>query len=201
MPSIDLKKVYKESYSAKVGKPALVDIPARPFLMVDGAGDPNGAEYAAAIGALYPIAYGLRFLLKDQTGDAYTVMPLEGLWWTDDMELFSEERKDDWKWTAMIAIPEVATPESVAAVIAEMREKKGLALGDRVRFEVFEEGLSAQVMHLGPYSAEAPTIEMLHQFIADQDKTRRGLHHEIYLGDPQRSAPEKLKTIIRQPVT
>jgi hypothetical protein len=201
MANIDLKKVYKESYSAKVGKPALVEIPARPFLMIDGAGDPNGDEYAEAIAALYPIAYGLRFLLKDQTGDAYTVMPLEGLWWADDMETFSEERKGDWKWTAMIAVPEVATPELVATVIDETTEKKGQSSLDRVRFDVFEEGLSAQVMHIGPYSAEAPTIEMLHQFIADQGKALRGLHHEIYLGDPRRSAPEKLKTIIRQPVT
>lgn len=200
MASIDLKKVYKESYTARVGKPALVEIPARPFLMVDGSGNPNGDEYAAAISTLYPIAYGLRFRIKDETGDAYTVMPLEGLWWTDDMESFSEERKDEWKWTAMIAIPDIVTPESVAAVIAEMEEKKGLAAGEQVRLEVFEEGLSAQVMHLGPYAEEAPTIEMLHKFIADQGRTLRGLHHEIYLGDPRRSAPEKLKTIIRQPV-
>jgi len=200
MANIDLKKVYKESYSARVGKPALVEVPARSFLMIDGSGNPNGGEYVEAISTLYPIAYGLRFRIKDETGDAYTVMPLEGLWWAEEMGAFVEDEKDDWKWTAMIAVPDIVTPDSVSAVIAEMEEKKGLPAGDRVRLEAFEEGLSAQVMHVGPYAEEAPTIEMLHRFIADQGKTRRGLHHEIYLGDPRRSAPEKLKTIIRQPV-
>jgi hypothetical protein len=201
MASIDLKKVYKESYSAKVGKPALVEVPPRPFLMIDGAGNPNGSEYAEAVSALYPIAYGLRFHIKDETGDAYTVMPLEGLWWADHMESFSEERKGDWKWTAMIGVPEVATPETVAAIIADVTEKKGLAAGGRVRFEVYDEGLAAQVMHIGSYSEEEPTIELLHQFIDDEGRARRGLHHEIYLSDPRRTSTEKLKTIIRQPVT
>jgi hypothetical protein len=201
MTSIDLKKVYKESYSAKVGTPTLVTIPPRPFLMIDGEGDPGTApEYADAVGSLYPLAYGIRTAIKQQTGDAYTVMPLEGLWWADDMEAFSTDRKGDWRWTMMITVPEPTTSQIAAAVISETTAEKGLAAGGRVRFEVFDEGVSAQVMHVGPYSEEAPTIELLHRFIADQDMTRRGRHHEIYLGDPRRTAQGKLRTIIRQPV-
>lgn len=201
MGSIDLKKVYADSYAARIGEPMLVKLPPRPFLLVDGAGNPNTSpEYAAAISALYPIAYALRARIKSEIGDAYTVMPLEGLWWADDMEAFSQDRKDDWRWTAMIAIPEVVTPETVASVIEETTGAKGLDVGDRVRFEVFDEGRAAQVMHLGPYSTESPTIEMLHRFIVDNGMTRRGRHHEIYLSNPGRTAPDKLKTIIRQPV-
>ncbi len=200
MASIDLKKKYKESYSARVGKPSVVEMTPRSFLMVDGAGDPNTApEYASAVAALYPIAYAIRASIKTATGDAYSVLPLEGLWWADDMEQFSADSKGDWKWTMMIGLPEVVDAAGAVEAIAETTLKKRLVAGDAVRFEVFDEGLSAQVMHIGPYSAEAPTIEMLHEFIAEQGLTRRGRHHEIYLSDPRRTAPDKLKTIIRQP--
>lgn len=142
----------------------------------------------------------MRAAIKAETGDTYTVMPLEGLWWADDMDAFSQDRKGEWKWTAMIAVPEVATPEGTATVIADTTSQRGLVAGGKVRFEVFDEGLSAEVMHIGPYSAEAPTIEMLHEFIAAQGYELHGRHHEIYLGDPRKSDPAKLKTIIRQPV-
>jgi hypothetical protein len=200
MASIDLKRKYKESYSARVGKPSVVEMTPRPFLMVDGAGDPNTApEYASAVAALYPIAYAIRASIKTTTGDAYSVLPLEGLWWADDMEQFSADSKGDWKWTMMIGLPEVVDAAGAVEAIAETTLNKRLVAGDAVRYEVFDEGLSAQVMHIGPYSAEAPTIEMLHEFITEQGLTRRGRHHEIYLSDPRRTAPEKLKTIIRQP--
>lgn len=200
MAAIDLKKVYKEAYSAEVGRPVLVNLAARPYLMVDGAGDPNTApEYAAAVAALYPIAYAVRASLKAATGDAYTVLPLEGLWWVDDMDRFSINRKGDWNWTMMIGVPEIVERRDVEEAIAETSRKKRLAAGERVRFELLDEGLSAQVMHLGPYSAEAPTIEMLHRYIAEAGLSRRGRHHEIYLSDPRKTVPEKLKTIIRQP--
>ena len=167
MASIDLKKVYKEQYTARVGEPALVTVPARPFLMIDGAGDPNTApEYADAVGALYALAYGIRAVIKRRTGDGYTVMPLEGLWWAEDMEQFSVARKGDWQWTMMIAVPEIVTAALAAEVIPEVKHQKNLAAGDRVRFEVYDEGDSAQIMHIGPYAAEAPTIEKLHSFIA-----------------------------------
>jgi hypothetical protein len=199
--SIDLKREYREHYTARVEKPALVEVPARSFLMIDGAGDPNTSqEYADAVAALYSIAYGIRAAIKKGTGDAYTVMPLEGLWWANDMTNFSVDDKSDWKWTMMICQPELATVAMAAAVIAEVTAKKGLASGAKVRLENYEEGRAAQVMHVGPYADEAPTIAMLHEFIEDQGLERTGLHHEIYLGDPRKSDPAKLKTIIRQPV-
>ncbi len=201
MATIDLKRLFKDEYTARVGSPALVKVKPHPFLMIDGHGDPNTAPgYVNAVGALYPIAYAIRALVKRQAGDAYTVMPLEGLWWADDMDRFSPDRKGDWNWTTMIAVPGVVTAEDATRLIAETTEKKDLVAGERVRFEVLEEGASAQVMHVGPYSAEAPTIGLLHEFIADESLTCRGLHHEIYLGDPRRIDPAKLKTIIRQPV-
>jgi hypothetical protein len=199
--SIDLKKVYRDLYSARAGKPALVEVPPLAYLMIDGAGDPNtSSEYVEAVGAIYPIAYAVRAAIKKATGDAYTVMPMQGLWWADDMDRFSPDRKGDWKWTMMIAVPDLATRVLADTAIAETTAKKGLAAGNRVRFELFDEGRSAQVMHIGPYSAEAPTIAMLHAYIIDQGMSLRGLHHEIYLGDPRKTAPDKLKTIIRQPV-
>jgi hypothetical protein len=201
MASIDLKREYRGHYRARVGKPALVEVPARSFLMVDGAGDPNTSqEYADAVAALYPIAYGIRAAIKKETGDGYTVMPLEGLWWADDMATFLRSDKSEWKWTMMICQPDPATVEMAAAVIPDVTARKELASGDKVRFDVYEEGRAAQVMHIGPYADEAPTIAMLHQFIEDQGLERSGLHHEIYLGDPRRTDPAKLKTIIRQPV-
>jgi hypothetical protein len=200
MGNIDLTKVYKDAYLAK-GEPGLVEIASRPFLMIDGHGDPNTApEYASAIEALYPVAYAIRAQIKKQTGDAYKVMPLEGLWWANDMTRFSVERKGDWNWTMMISLPDLVTAEEAGDAIVATTRKKHLIAGERVRFEVFDEGTCAQVMHVGPYSAEAPTIEALHRFIVDTGMSRRGVHHEIYLGDPRKTDPARLRTIIRQPV-
>ncbi len=200
MANIDLTKVYKDAYSAKK-EPGPVEIASRPFLMIDGHGDPNTApEYASAIEALYPVAYAIRAQIKKQTGDAYKVMPLEGLWWANDMTRFSVERKGDWNWTMMIPLPDLVTAEEAGDVIVATTRKKRLIAGGRVRFEVFDEGTCAQVMHVGPYSAEAPTIEALHRFIGDTGMSRRGVHHEIYLGDPRTTDPARLRTIIRQPV-
>jgi hypothetical protein len=201
MASIDLKKTYREHYTARVGKPALVDVPPRPYLMIDGKGDPNTSpQYADAIAALYPLAYGLRAAIKASTGDGYTVMPLEGLWWADDMTTFSVDDKGDWKWTMMICQPDLVTTDLAADVMPRVIVAKALQAGGEVRLETNGEGLSAQVMHVGPYSAEAPTIELLHAFIAEEGLQLSGKHHEIYLGDPRKSDPAKLKTIIRQPV-
>ena len=201
MGSIDLKKVYKDQYTARAGAPALVHVPERPFLMIDGVGTPGEApEYLAAVESLYPLAYGMRAAIKKLTGDGYAVLPLEGLWWADDMGAFRGNRKDEWKWTLMIGLPDIATAEMAASVLPEVTAKKDLTAGAKVRFELFAEGDCAQVMHIGPYSQEEPTIDLLHQFIADQGLQRRGLHHEIYLGDPRKADPAKLRTIIRQPV-
>jgi len=198
--NIDLKKVYRDHYSA-AATPGIVDVPGRPYLMIDGEGDPNTSDaYRRAVEALYPLAYGLRKAIKDATGIAYTVMPLEGLWWVDDMRRFSLEDKSDWRWTAMICQPDEATAEVAAEILPAVTRKKELEAGHLARIEDFGDGRAAQILHLGPYSAEAPTIERLHRFIDDEGLVFDGRHHEIYLTDPRKSAPEKNRTIIRQPV-
>lgn len=201
MPTLDLTREHKRLYGASADKVELVEVPPLRFLMIDGEGDPNRAPaYAEALQALYGLAYGLKFALKRlDPGLDFKVAPLEGLWWAHDMEWFSLQRRDDWRWTMMIAQPDSVTSALLADVAPAVERKKGPAVR-RVRLESYDEGLSAQVLHLGPYAAEAPTIDRLHAYIAERGYRRSGKHHEIYLGDPSRSAPEKLKTIIRQPV-
>ena len=199
MTSIDLKKTYREHYSAK-RTPAVVDVPARPFLMIDGAGDPNTSqEYVDALQALYPLAYGLRAAVKAATGDAYTVMPLEGLWWTEDMAEFDPADKSNWRWTAMICLPELVTPAMADDVMPDVTARKKLAAGTKARVETYEEGAAAQILHVGPYAEEAPTIAELHRHIAAMGGSLVGKHHEIYLSDPRKVDAAKLRTIIRQP--
>ena len=198
---IDLKREWKELY-APGREPVIVDVPELAFLMIDGRGDPNTApEYRAAIEALYSVAYTIKFAIK--RGPAaldYVVMPLEGLWWTPDMSRFSVEDKSAWSWTAMMAQPDHVTEAIVGEAVAQAARKKPLPEAPKLRLERFAEGLAAQVMYLGPYAAEGPTIERLHAFIAEQGYERAGKHHEIYLGDPRRTEPAKLKTVIRQPM-
>jgi hypothetical protein len=171
--------------------------------MVDGTGDPNTApEFQEAVGALYGVAYTLKFMLKKRGAAIdYVVMPLEGLWWTDDMNLFSADAKDTWQWTVIIAQPEHITAEMVAEAGDELKRKKNPPALTKLRFDTYREGTSAQILHLGPFAAERPTIEKLHQFIADSGYVRSGKHHEIYLSDPIRTAPEKMRTVIRQPIS
>ena len=202
MIKIDHKKEYKEWFTASATQPKLVDLPPLDYLMIDGHGDPNTAPaYQQAIEAMYAMAYGLKFRVKKgEAGVDFTVMPLEGLWWVPDMNLFSKSRKDDWDWTMLILQPPVVTAEFFQTVLAETRRKKPLPALDRIRFESYHEGRSAQILYIGPYSAEGPTIQKLHSFIESQGSMRRGKHHEIYFSDPRRSAPDKLRTIIRQPI-
>ena len=201
MTNIDLKKTYRDHYTAKP-TPTIVDVPARPFLMIDGYGDPNTAkEYTDAVQALYPIAYGIRAAIKSATGDAYTVMPLEGLWWVPDMADFDPTDKSKWSWTAMICLPDLVTETMGAEVINAVTNKKNLISGHKARIDTFTEGRAAQILHIGPYAEEAPNIETLHHFIDDNGRTRTGKHHEIYLSDPRKANPAKLRTIIRQPFT
>jgi hypothetical protein len=199
---VDLKRELPELYSA-ARQPGLVEVPELAFLMIDGHGDPNTAsEYAQAVEAIYAVAYTTKFILKRaRDGIDFGVMPLEGLWWTPDMSTFTTDDKSAWDWTMMIAQPEQVTSEVVEQAQAKAAGKKALAAIDRVRLERFSEGRAAQVMHIGPYATEGPTIQRLHAFIAEQGCERAGKHHEIYLSDPRRSAPEKMKTIVRQPVT
>jgi len=201
MSSVDLKKTYRDHYTAR-DEPVLVEIAARPFLMIDGEGDPNTAQaYQDALATLYPLAYGVRKAVKDATGIAYTVMPLEGLWWVDDWAEFDIADKSNWKWTMLISLPDEATPDLDAAVIADVTAKKNLPSGDLARYQHFGDGPAAQILHRGPYAAEGPTIARLHGFITDEGYRFGGEHHEIYLTDVRRSAPENNRTIIRQPVT
>jgi hypothetical protein len=203
MQKLDLKKTLKPYYDAKPA-PVFVEVPAMKFLMIDGKGNPNtSADYAEVLQTLYAVAYTLKFKVKKEMGIDYPVMALEGLWWGEDMNLFSAEKKDDWLWTMMISTPEVITPELVEAAKTEAGRKKPLAALPRLRFETFVEGTSVQLMHIGPYSAETENIQRLHAFIHANGYAfdgKAGKHHEIYLSDPRKAAPEKLKTIIRQPV-
>lgn len=201
MEKIDLKRRLKPLYAPPPNAIAVVDVPQLSFLMVDGAGNPNtAAAYRQAVETLFSVAYGLKFIVKkSDLAIDYGVMPLEGLWWVDDMAHFSVERKDDWQWTAMILQPEYVTPALFDQACEQAARKKDLPALPLVRLASFHEGRAAQVLHIGPYAAEAPTIARLHAFIEQQGGQRQGKHHEIYLSDPARSAPERLQTIIRQP--
>ncbi|HEX4821277.1 MAG TPA: GyrI-like domain-containing protein [Acidimicrobiales bacterium] len=188
-------------YRARPSAPELVDVPEATFLMIDGHGDPNTSErFALGVQALYSAAYTIKFALKKATGRNERVAPLEGLWWGAEAENFAAATKDAWSWTLMIRLPDGVPPDLVAdSLNAAAAKKPGIPLGE-VRVERFAEGRAAQVMHLGPYAEEQPTIAALHKFIDEQNCRLRGKHHEIYLGDPRRAAPAKLKTLIRQPV-
>lgn len=197
---VDFKRELKELYAA-ARTPAMVEVPELTFLMVDGHGDPNASpEYGEACEALFSVSYSARFALKGLGVLEYGVMPLEGLWWVPDMSTFSIEDKSAWDWTMMTMQPDQVTPELLEEAMAKVAAKRSLPALERLRLERFAEGRAAQVLHIGPYSAEGPTNAGLHAFIAEQGYQRAGKHHEIYLGDPRRSAPERLKTILRQPV-
>lgn len=200
---IDLKKDLKHFYKPSAKAPSIVDIPQMNFLMIDGAGNPNTSEdYKAALEALYGVSYSLKFTSKKELGRDYVVMPLEGLWWGTPMDQheFTEEDKDKFLWTMMIMQPDFITPELVEKAITEVERKKGLKNLDMVRFESFTEGLSVQILYYGPYNDEGPTIANMHTFAFDKGYKLRGKHHEIYLSDPRRTAPEKLKTVLRHPI-
>ncbi len=203
MEKIDFKKELKHLYKPSDKKVDIVEVPPLNYLMIDGEGDPNTSQaFQDAIDVLYPLSYTLKFMIKrGEIGIDYGVLPLEGLWWTDDMSSFSVENKDGWKWTLMIMQPELITKEMVQEAIEQVKSKKNPVSLPLVRFESFDEGKAAQIMHIGPFSAEGPTVEKAHSFIEESGSQRRGKHHEIYLSDIRRAAPEKWKTIIRQPMT
>ena len=202
MNKIDFKKELKQLYNPPSKKVVIVNVPKMNFLMTDGKGNPNTSkQYNEAVEALYAVSYTLKFLIKKgKMALDYGVMPLEGLWWVDDMTKFNVENKDIWKWTAMIMQPEFVTEEMFTEAKKQVEEKKNLPGLSRIRFESFIEGLSAQIMHIGNYSEEGPTIEKLHEFIHENGHELSGKHHEIYLSDPHKAAPDKMKTVIRQPV-
>lgn len=203
MEKIDYRKQLKHLYDPSTKTVEIVDVPQMNFLMVDGKGDPNTAKsFTDAIEALFPLAYTLKFMVKKgKKGVDYGVLPLEALWWADDMSAFSTGKKDDWKWTVMIMQPEFITQKMVKEATEEVQRKKKPVSLPLVRFEAFHEGKAAQILHVGPFSAEGPTIEKVHSFIETNGNRRTGKHHEIYLSDIRRAAPEKWKTIVRQPLS
>ena len=201
MEKIDLKKELEQLYHPSAKEVVQVFVPTMNYLMVDGEGDPNTSQaYSDAVEALFAVSYAVKFMIKKgpMTVD-YGVMPLEGLWWADDMSKFSTVDKSNWKWTAMIMQPDFVTKEMVEMAIADVKKKKDLAAITKVRFEPLSEGKCAQILHLGPFSDEGPTIEKVHEFIDSKGK-RIGKHHEIYLSDIRKADPSKWKTIIRQPM-
>jgi hypothetical protein len=183
--------------------PQLVQVPPLSFLYLDGHGDPNTSPaYGAAVQALYSVSYAAKFAVKKVGGPDVKVSPLEGLWWAEDLSTFLTGDKAQWQWTMMIRQPDAVTSDLCARLMDEVAAKKSIPAASELRLMSIEEGAAAQMLHVGPYATEAPTIARLHAFIRDQGLTfdgHRHKHHEIYLGDPRRAAPEKLRTIIRQP--
>ncbi len=200
MDKIDLKKELKNLYNPSAKEVTVVEVPAMNFLLINGEGAPTSPQYSEAIESLFNVAYTLKFMVKKSKGIDYVVMPLEGLWWVDDMTKFSAERKDVWKWTAMIMQPQYVTEEDVNLAVEQVKKKKNPAALSKVRFESFKEGSAAQIMFVGPFSAEGPTIAKIHAHIQNSGHVLSGKHHEIYLNNPATTAPEKLKTVLRQPL-
>lgn len=200
---VDLKKTL-DAYQARQHEFRLVDVPPMQYLMVDGHGDPNSSwAYAAALEALYPVAYAMKFASKRELGRDYVVMPLEGLWWADDMDAFTSQRdKSRWDWTMMIMTPDWLDGQAFQAAIERTAVKAEPARLGEVRLEPLVEGMCAQTLHVGPFDDEGPVLERLHhEFIPENGLRLAGKHHEIYLSDPRRTAPEKLRTVLRQPVS
>ncbi len=200
MAKTDYKKEYKALYNPSAKEISDVSVPRMNFLMIDGVGDPNTSqEYVDSIQTLYPVAYTIKFAIKKATGVDFGVMPLEGLWWSDDMSDFTSGKKDNWQWTSMIMQQECVTKEIFEKAVEEVKAKKNLVSIDKIRFESYDEGRAAQIMYIGSYSEEGPTIQRIHDSILSSGGKLSGKHHEIYLSDPRKSDPKKLKTIIRQP--
>jgi hypothetical protein len=205
MTKVDFKKTHKEWYLPSSENVALLTIPKLKFLQVEGTGYPGkSASFGPAVEALYGMAYTLKFMFKDQPKPdgwfEYVVPPLEGLWWIKNGDTFDMNRPDDWCWTAMIMVPDFITPAMVDTARQQLKEKKNPSSLPLVLLESFEEGKVVQILHIGGYDKEGPTIEKLHAFAASKGLKIRGKHHEIYLSDPGRTAPEKMKTVLRQPV-
>lgn len=197
MQKIDLSRELKYLYSASAHEVTRVDVPLLQFLMIDGYGDPNSTpSFQQDIASLYSLSYTMKSTLKKMSnGRDFKVMPLEGLWWMDDLH-----HKNDWKWTLMILQPKFITESHLDEAKRQIRRKKDLSSLNHVRLERLDEGNAVQILHIGPYSEEGEAIEYLHNYIADSGLSSNGKHHEIYLSDPKRVPPERWKTILRQPV-
>ena len=199
---IDLKKL--DHFQAPRGRFHELEVPELNYLKIDGHGDPNTSpEFLSAVETLFPVAYTLKFASKRELGKDYVVPPLEGLWWAEDMSAFTTARdKSAWDWTLMLLVPEWLGAEHVEAAIAAVAAKKSAPRLEDLRFEPLTEGRSVQTLHVGPFDEEGPVLARLHEeYLPAHGLRPIGLHHEIYLSDLRRSAPDKLRTILRQPVT
>lgn len=202
MEKVDLKRELASLYRPSSSNVSVVDVPPMNFLMVDGAGDPNtSSAYQHAVEALFSVSYALKFAVKRGPAQLdYAVMPLEGLWWSDDMSAFATGDRSAWLWTMMIMQPPVVSQDLVASAIESVGAKKRLPSLSLIRFEEFHEGSAAQILHIGPFSDEGPAIERVHDFIEASGLSRFGKHHEVYLSDIRKARPERWKTVIRQPM-
>jgi hypothetical protein len=201
MNKIDLKINLKPLYTASAKEATMVTAPPLKYLMFNGYGDPNATpDFQAGLEALYTASHTLKFMLKQAQGVNYVVPPLEGLWWMLLAD-FDLERRDAWRWTLMIPQPEQVNRELLAMAVAAAKKKKNLPALEKLRLEIYDEGQAAQILHVGPYCDEAATLDRLHAFISEKGYHFCGKHHEIYLSDPRRTAAEKLKTILRQPIS
>lgn len=204
----DVKREHRELYAPSAKDFALVEVPPMRYLAVDGHGDPNtAASYREAVQALYGVAYTVKFASKRALGRDVVVAPLEGLWWAEDPRAFAARDKGAWSWTMLIAQPDWIDEDAVADAVAAVRAKAAKAGDaanpalDLVRLQHLHEGTSAQILHIGSYEDESPTLARLHEeWMPQHGLTFNGPHHEVYLSDPGRTAPEKLKTVLRQPV-
>jgi hypothetical protein len=198
---VDLKREL-DTYRARRGQFRVLDVPPRRYLMVDGHGDPNTSrQYAAAVSALYTVAFTLKSISKADLGRDHVVMPLEALWWAADMDSFTTARdRSAWDWTAMVLVPDWITDDVYDTALARAgRKDPPVALG-KLRLETLSEGLCVQTLHVGTYDDEAPVLARMHRDIPAAGLAMTGRHHEIYLSDPRRVVPSRLRTILRQPV-
>ncbi|MFJ6675053.1 GyrI-like domain-containing protein [Actinosynnema sp. NPDC091369] len=197
----DVKRELKQLYAPKNTDWALVDVPEQQFLAVDGRGDPNTSpEHARAVEALYTVAYAIKFASRREGRDL-VVAPLEGLWWADEPEVFTTRAKDRWHWRMLISQPDWITEDAVEEAKRVAAAKKDLPTIADVRRHVLHEGTSAQVLHIGSYDDEGPVLARLHdEWLRANGLRMTGLHHEVYVGDPRRTEPAKLRTVLRQPV-
>lgn len=203
MVKIDFKKTLRNLYNPPKAEFVVVEVPTLNYLMVDGHGVPGVvAAYQEALEALYAVAYKLKFMSKKTLARDYVVPPLEGLWWAEDMDHYTVKRdKSKWDWTMMIMTPDWIDDGMLETAVAEVQAKKNPPALSKLRLESLDEGLAAQIMHFGSYDDESPTLMYLHnEWLPQNGYTENGKHHEIYLSDPRKVAPEKLKTVLRQPI-
>ncbi len=188
-----LVSLYKPSPKA----PVLIDVPPMRFLQLDGVGDIGGPTFQEAVGALYGLAYPVKFAAKRQLDLAYKVAPLEGLYWHEDGDIFDPEDRASLSWRLMIMVPNDVSGELIEETREKVAAKKNPPRLADIRIQTFSEGTSVQILHIGPYADETPTVERLFAFAEERGYEITGEHHEIYLGDPNRAAAEKLKTVLR----